>query len=100
MRSQAKLASVRLILPAAAIPEEARVCKPTGDKLYTLRRTILVYPAPGSKPEDRIELTAPAEQVFLCDDSGNINAWSKELSWVVTLEQLDDWLCSQPGYDR
>jgi len=73
---------IRVLLPAHKIPEGATVTKRSGDKLYTLRRELLLYTNEGKN--------VLASGCFLCDNVGNANQVDSELElhWVLTTNEL------------
>lgn len=75
---------IRLLLRAKYIDDGATVTKPTGQKKYTLRRSIKIY------GENQQEITCDVDNVFLVDEQGNINmiADSTELMVYMNIGDL------------
>ena len=77
---------IKIILPAAEIPDGSIVTKRTGSKQYTLQSVIKYYDLEGKcreiKTEDSVKL--------LISDNGSINAVSPEteLVWETTFDDL------------
>lgn len=76
----------KLILPAKDIENESTVTKRTGQKEYTLIRSINIYNNKGSKQT----IDAEKGAVFLADERGNFSAYSgdTELVWCLSYDEL------------
>ena len=83
--------TIKIILPASQIPEDATVTKRTGKQEYRLTRVIKVY---SNNTEERHEIAAKDGAVFLGGRAGQFNAYpgSTELVWITTRERLDYFL--------
>ena len=78
---------MRLILPAAMIPEGTKVYKPTGEKPYTLTRNIKIF------GDGRPPINADEGIVFLWSDGAiNIVFANKELAIELDKEEMIQFL--------
>lgn len=86
---------MKLLIEAREIPDNATVSKRTGDKKYTLSRTLKIYNE-GAEPT---VINADANTVFIQAGIG-INAINAEtlLHWYVREEDLAAWL--EKRYDE
>jgi len=57
----------KVIVQASDLEDGAIVTKKTGQKEYTVRRSIKIY------GENRLEIKSDADNIFLVDSDGNIN---------------------------
>lgn len=76
--------TLRLLVPARMVPDRSMVTKRSGEKVYTLRRQIRVF------PEDQKEgKVTPIDGFFLCFE-GDINQIGPEtmLLWQMEAEQF------------
>lgn len=75
---------MRLLLRAQYVGDGATVTKATGQKKYTLRRSIKIY------GENQQEIKCDVDNVFLVDEQGNINMIpdSTELMVYMSVEEL------------
>lgn len=88
---------MKLLIEAREIPDNATVSKRTGDKKYTLSRTLKIYNE-GAEPT---VINADANTVFIqAGISVSINAINAEtlLHWHVREEDLAAWL--EKRYDE
>jgi predicted metal-dependent peptidase len=87
------VAEIGVQLPARAIPNEAKVTKLRGDKVYTCLTVIRVFVANG----ERKDVKAEDGSRFLHDGRGNFNAVSADtvLVWLTTPEEFYEVLQSE-----
>jgi len=74
--------TLKVILPAEMIPDQARVTKIKGENGYVLRHNLILYSS-GKEP-------VKIEGFFLIGDRGDINQVDpgKQLCWCVVAEDL------------
>lgn len=75
-----------VIISADKLFDGATVTKRTGDKIYTLKRSLKVYPIDSDKDKPPMVI----EGCFLCDNEGSFNQISPTtlLAWRVEAQSL------------
>jgi len=91
--------TIKVIVPAWQIPDEATVSKRTGTKKYLLRRKITIYNHSTEK-ESPQNIEAKENTVFLVSTNGNIEAYGGkvELIWYTDYHGICSFL-SEHDYD-
>ena len=82
---------MKVILPVKDVPIGSIVTKPTGEKEYTVRKTIKIYGL--SKELDPQEMMSDGVR-FLVSDNGDLTAIqeNKEVAWNVDPADLYSYL--------